>query len=122
MKQIFLLSRTFFFLFTNHILCTVGGGCDAETKLMLNIFTIIYKASAISDTFKALLKGISSSRPPDNPKTQNKEKITVQQNETKIVKNTCFRMRKKRISSLNSYFLYLWKTNLSSERRKIKNI
>lgn len=54
--------------------------------------------------------------------TQNKEKITVQQNETKIVKKYMFLYKKKKekTSSLNSYFLYLWKTklNLSSERKR----
>lgn len=79
--------------------------------------------TAMSDTLKIKWNDISTSRPPFNPKkTQNKEKITVQQNETKIVKKYMFLYKKKKekTSSLNSYFLYLWKTklNLSSERKR----
>lgn len=63
------------------------------------------------------------------PQNKRKKKLPYNKMRQNSKKNTCFRMKntkEKRFSSLNSYFLYLWKkkTNLRSEKlfKDIRNL
>lgn len=106
-KQIFLRhqKRFFCFVWKQTFLCIVEVGRGDRRRMDWAMEEDIPEPSSVSRLrYKT---------------KQKKGKITVQQNETKNSENTSFQMKntkEKRFSSLNSYFLYLWKnTNLTED-------
>lgn len=118
----FLCHHNFYFVYKQHFYALLGtDGDDNERQRWCWMFLHYMLNSSFFDTFINLMKSISSYHPvrPSTPK-QKKGEITVQQNETKIVKIHVFVWKENRISSLNSYFYIYGKTLTWEKWKKIK--